>query len=240
MGTNINREPVFRFKQFEVRDCVGAMKVGTDGVLVGAWCPVAGIERAVDAGTGTGLIALMLAQRGVRRITAVEVNEQAAAEALSNVHSSPWSSCIEIMNADISLLDIRELKPQLIVSNPPFFNETLHSPDQARCAARHEGSLSFDSLLKMAGEALDDDGALVFISPADREKDIIFSAAMRRMQLQRQTFVHTVATKPPKRILWQFGKRVCAPEMSTLTIRQQNGEYSEEYRFLTSQFYLNL
>ena len=126
MGTNINREPVFRFKQFEVRDCVGAMKVGTDGVLVGAGGPGAGIERAVDAGTGTGLIALMLAQRGVRRITAVEVNEQAAAEALSNVHSSPWSSCIEIMNADISLLDIRELKPQLIVSNPPFFNETLH------------------------------------------------------------------------------------------------------------------
>ncbi|MDE5744253.1 MAG: methyltransferase, partial [Paramuribaculum sp.] len=124
MGNNRNRESFFRFKKFSVRDSAGAMKIGTDGVLLGAWVPVSGVKRAIDIGCGTGLIAIMLAQRGVERVVGVEIAENAAAESKENVANCVWNKTIEIVTGDATTLNFDNYQPELIVSNPPFFSKS--------------------------------------------------------------------------------------------------------------------
>ncbi len=240
MGNNRNRESFFRFKEFSVRDSAGAMKIGTDGVLLGAWVPVSGIERAVDVGCGTGLISLMLAQRGVAQIYGIEISDAAAKEAESNVSESIFANNIQIIAGDATEMELAGFKPQLIVSNPPFFADSLKCGTDDRTTARHEGSLSFDNLIKLSAGALDCCGMLAFISPADREKDIDFAAVMHRMYVARKTFVRTVPGKSPKRILWLLSKPLCETRVDSLQIRNESGEYSNDYINLTKDFYLHL
>lgn len=240
MGNNRNRESFFRFKKFSVRDSAGAMKIGTDGVLLGAWVPVVGIERAVDIGCGTGLISLMLAQRGVKHIYGIEISDAAAREAEENVIGSSFADNIQIVAGDATLLDLSCLSPQLIVSNPPFFADSLKCDTADRTTARHEESLSFDNLIRLSAEALACDGMLAFISPADREKDIDFATVMHRMYVARKTFVSTVAGKTPKRILWLLSKKLCETCVDSLLMRDENSVYSTDYINLTKDFYLHL
>ena len=240
MGENRHRESTFRFKRFSVNDAAGAMKVGTDGVLVGAWADVSGVCNAVDVGAGTALIALMLAQRGVGHITAFEINRQAAEEAIANVAASPWPDAVKVMAGDALTADIAALHPQLIVSNPPFFTETLQSPDQARAAARHQSgdSLGPLSLLELAAENLEAAGSLAFISPAAARDEILFQAAIHRLYPSRITTVRHSPCHPAKRILWQFAKRACPLAENELCIRDDAGAFTAEYLSITSPFYL--
>lgn len=240
MGVNPDREPVFRFKQFEVRDSVGAMKVGTDAVILGALTPVEDIQRALDIGTGTGILSLMLAQRGVGSVTGVEIDKAAADEAALNISRSRWRDSIEIVCGDVMEIDLSRFKPQLIICNPPFFADALKGPDEARNLARHEASLGFESLIRLSARDLDDDGLLAFISPADRESDIVFAMSIARMHIAKKTYIKTTHAKSPKRILWLSGKKNIVTETTTLIIHGNDSGYTDEYISLTSPFYLHL
>ncbi len=236
MGANRNREGVFRFKRFEVRNELAAMKVGTDGVLLGAVCPIEGCVNALDVGTGTGLIALMLAQRSESlRITAVEIDREAASEARLNVEASPWHDRIAVVEADFNKMVSEGFAERydIVVSNPPYFSTELKSPDASRAMARHEAGLSYDTLVASAPALLTPQGVMAFISPADREDDITMSVALRGLHITRLISVYTkIGAKTPSRLIWIIATR------PTPMCREAVYIGSAEYRELTSDFYL--
>ncbi len=236
MGANRNREGVFRFRRFEVRNELAAMKVGTDGVLLGAVCPVEGCVNALDVGTGTGLIALMLAQRSESlRITAVEIDREAASEARLNVEASPWHDRIAVVEADFNKMVSEGFAERydIVVSNPPYFSTELKSPDASRAMARHEAGLSYDTLVASAPALLTPQGVMAFISPADREDDITMSVALRGLHITRLISVYTkIGAKTPSRLIWIIATR------PTPMCREAVYIGSAEYRELTSDFYL--
>ncbi|MDE6651639.1 MAG: methyltransferase [Paramuribaculum sp.] len=240
MGNNRNRESFFKFKQFSLSDNAGAMKIGTDGVLLGAWIPIDGIRSAIDVGCGTGLISVMLAQRGVEHIVGIEIDKNASNEALCNISNCAWHENISIINSDVTTIDLSIYSPDLIVSNPPFFSESLHCNDKARSIARHEGNLNFRSLIELSSKALGKNGFLAFISPSDREEEIVFSAAMNKLFVCRKTYVKTVPSKSPKRILWLLSKQLCSTSENVIFIKTTSGYYSSDYINLTKDFYLHL
>lgn len=137
-------------------------------------------------------------------------------------------------------IDLSRFKPQLIICNPPFFADALKGPDEARNLARHEASLGFESLIRLSARYLDDDGLLAFISPADRESDIVFAMSIARMHIAKKTYIKTTHAKSPKRILWLSGKKNIATETTTLIIHGNDSGYTDEYISLTSPFYLHL
>lgn len=229
---------VFRFRQFEVCHRRSAMKVGTDGVLLGAWCMLNHGESAWDVGAGTGLIALMLAQRGAGHVDAVEIDAVAAEEAAGNIAGSPWPDRIAVCKGDISSVETALASPDLIVSNPPFFTETLHSPKTDRATARHEGSLTFGTLFDIAARRLRANGRLACIAPSQRCRELIFEAQLRRLHLARLTHIRTVATKEPKRVLMEFTPAPVSRCLKNDLIIKDNGAYTDDYRRLTSDFYL--
>ena len=143
-------QPFFQFKQFTVWHDKCAMKVGTDGVLLGAWTPVESSARILDIGTGTGLVALMLAQRCSASVIALEIDGKAAQQAAENITRSPWGSRIEVVCQDFRLYSNKNnsLKYDTIVSNPPYFTDSLKCPDSQRNTARHNDNLSYEELLK--------------------------------------------------------------------------------------------
>lgn len=234
----------FRFKQFAVDDSQCAMKVGTDGVLLGAWADVAGAKGVLDIGCGSGLIALMLAQRapGVY-VTGVEIDEAASADAAANSVASPWGDRVQVVNCDIREFDAELCHPLLVVSNPPFFTETLHSPDTARSLARHGTEFGVKELIELAARMLTEPGdSLAFIAPAERDDEIEFMLALNRLEVRRKTYVSSRDGRTPFRTLWQvYGDSVgrIYPEISYLCIRNRENKFTQEYVNLTSEFYLD-
>lgn len=230
---------MFDFKQFSIDDSRCGMKVGTDGVLLGAWTDTAGMTEILDAGTGSGLIALMLAQRSTEaRITGVELDADACLDARDNAAASPWADRIEIVNADFNTFTAGR-KFDLIVSNPPFFTEKLQSPDPGRASARHEGGFGVESLIANAPALLSDNGSLSFIAPSQRDSEIEFLTELARLHLKRRCHVSSTERKAPMRTLWQLSVKPCGmPETTTLAIRTSDGQLTEPYKALTSSFYL--
>lgn len=232
-------ENIFRFKKFELMQERSAMKAGTDGVLLGAWCDVLNAQRVLDIGTGTGLISLMVAQRNERAvITAVEISEDAAGEAEYNFSRSPWKDRLEVKLCDFTQFQPEE-KFSLIVSNPPFFLTGNSSEDKNRAMARHTATLPFDKLFAQAYRLLDEKGVFAIITPDTIKTDVEFVAGDANFWLKKQVFVHTKENKAPKRILWEFVKYPVEIERSDLNIRDKDNEFSEKYRNLTSEFYLD-
>lgn len=213
------------------------MKVGTDGVLLGAWAEVPERGLVLDAGAGSGLIALMLAQRADCRVTAVEADHEAAACCCQNVANSPFSSRIEVVTADIMAWK-NPHRYDLIVSNPPFFAETLHSPDARRASARHASDFSPVSLIELATEWLADDGRLAMIIPSAQEVEVTYAAEMHRLKVRRICYVSTVEGRCPERVMMSFARIDGPIERSVLTLRDRSGVYTQQFINLTNQFYL--
>lgn len=207
------------------------MKVGTDGVTLGAWARCSG--RVLDVGCGCGLIGLMAAQRGASEVVMVEIDPAAAREAAENVAKSLWSSLIETRCCDFLTAD--EEKFDNILSNPPFFATGEHAPDPARAAARHQGRLTPDAFMAKAARMLAPDGRVSVIIPADLERDWAFAARMAGLQFTRRAglFTRKRATEP-RRLLMEFGAVTSAvvPELSELHI------HSDDYKKLVNDFYL--
>ncbi len=246
----------FRFRQFAVAHDRCAMRVNTDAVLLGAWCPLpdeAPEPRILDIGTGSGVIALMLAQRcPAARITAIDIDEPSALQARENFLASPWPDRLTAQH--ISLQELASRKPRsprkprqprfdLILSNPPYFRNALRNPDPRRSDARHTDTLSFDELCRCSAELLADDGTLALVLPADAEAEIITIAAQYNLSPTYLTRVYTNATQPPKRILIALKKSpLCRDGIPCRLSREPKTENlllgSPEYRTLCGDFYL--
>lgn len=243
MSEKKSKQYVFNFQQFAITHCDSAMKVGTDGVLLGAWTPIKKSKKILDVGCGSGLIALMLAQRCDSDIIGIEINELAAQEAILNSKNSPWSDKISIINGDITLAEFQDTLPQpdLIVSNPPFFTEDLKSPEIARSVARHESALGVRTLIEIAAKILSTDGRLCFISPTDRADEIEFTATISKMNISKRMDIRTTTTKNPVRTLWELSKKSTDDFTYEIqSLRDDSGKYSEWYCSLTKDYYTHL
>lgn len=230
----------FRFKQFEISQENAPMKVGTDGVLLGAWVSGSHAKKALDIGTGTGLIALMLAQRNSEiQITAIEPNQLALNDARINIENTEWSNRIELVD---SLLGdfVPVSKFDLIISNPPFFQRDLISPNEGRSMARHAADFDHIAFAK-ARNFLEESGVLAGIYPVSIFKE--FDSAARTLGLlpRRICEVQPTPSKAPHRILFEYTfTEVENCTFSTLIIEEKGRhKYSEKYIDLTREFYLN-
>lgn len=250
---NPNRETVFRFKQFAVVNRLSAMKVGTDGVLLGAWAlctsenPTASNtspspRRILDVGCGTGLIALMMAQRFPSAdVFAIELDTASADEASANFEASPWADRLHLIQGDFLQAKIKQ-EFDLIVSNPPFFTNGLVAPDQARHQARHESALPLASLIKRSLPILSPTGKIALVLPADRLQElsaILQNSICSELTLSRVCMVSTVPTKPPRRLLAELDRQALSPSAEQLSIHDGNGCFTQRYINLTKDFYLN-
>ena len=218
----------FRFKQFTVRQERCAMKVGTDGTLLGAWA--CGGRHILDVGTGTGLIALMMAQRFPdATITGIDIDEDAVSQAQENVAASPFAPRMMITRQDVATM---EGTFDAIVSNPPYFSNSMHSPDAQRTLARHADTLPYRTLMGCAFRLLTKDGELSVVVPTDYKKLMESEAALAGFFKHRECAVKTTASKPPKRWLLAFCKhpQPLSADEGVLT--------SSWYEELTKDFYL--
>ena len=232
----------FDFKKFRVYQDQCAMKVGTDGVLLGAWTPIdVTVQRILDVGTGTGLVALMLAQRSCAYIVGVEIDADASKQAASNVFASPFSDRIRIVHADIMSYQSAD-KFELVVCNPPFFQSSLQSPDEQRNMARHcEFCLTFENLIINVRRLIQPQGSFVVIIPKDAEKDFLDIAATQHFTLARRLSIFTTPRKPSKRVILSlcYTTEALTPVEETLLLAGEGGaQRSEAYALLTQDFYL--
>lgn len=234
--------PYFQFKQFTVYHDRCAMKVGTDGVLLGAWANASGAGTALDIGTGTGLIALMIAQRNTNAlIDAIDIDLDAVAQAKDNINNSPFSSRIACFNT--SLQDFQEQtdrKYDLIVSNPPFFIQSLKSPVWSRTLARHTDSLTMKDLIRGASLLLSERGRLSIIYPYEYKDELQLLAQQSGLFTSYIVNVYPTDDSSPKRVLMEFSKVVSDFSESNLVIEKKRHVYSDEYAALTKDFYLKL
>lgn len=233
--------PFFRFKRFTVYHDKCAMKVGTDGVLLGAWAHVEGAREVLDAGAGTGLIGLMVAQRNLSaRITAVELNATAAEQARENVIQSPFADRMTVIGDDFRHY-ARTVPGKFdhVVCNPPYFTASLPSPDEHRTLARHAVTLAPDELLESAGGCLKEKGRLSLILPEEALDHWKETAREKNLFIKKITWVHPRAGTPPKRVLLEFTKQEAnPPNIGQLTIETERHRYTEEFIALLKDFYL--
>ena len=248
---------VFRFKYFNVVNERSAMKVNTDGVLLGAVMTILPADRRLlDIGTGTGTIALMAAQRALGipgqagddemgagddvMIDAIDVDEPSASEAAANFCESPWAEHLRAHN--LSLQDFADSEPckyDLIFSNPPYFEDSCIAPDERKSTARHTSvGLSYRDIFEFASERLAENGRVSLVLPADQEAALCRHARMCGLHLFRIVRIRTVERKAPMRIITEFSRQRCqTPAEEMLTIMNE-GKYTQEYLSLTKDFYL--
>jgi tRNA1Val (adenine37-N6)-methyltransferase len=242
LGEIKNNKNSFQFKQFTVEQAKTAMKVGTDGVLLGAWTDFSQAEKVLDIGTGTGLIALMAAQQCEAEITAVEIEKSAAEQAKRNFENSLWKKRLTIINLSLSdFVQQNNYKYDVIVCNPPFFTNSLKNPNAERSLARHNDSMPFDELLKYSSELLAVKSRLSLILPAEIEFEFLKTAKKNGLFPNKITGVSSNPQMPVKRILIEFSKEKISPKKNYISIETcERHSYSDEYINLTREFYLKM
>ncbi len=231
----------FKFKQFIINQERCAMKVGTDGCLLGAWANLSESSNILDVGCGSGLIALMVAQRCPgAMVTGVELDEAAASQAQENADCSPWKERIKIVHKDFLHYHPEE-KFDTILSNPPYFTSSMKCPDDKRTKARHDDSLASGDLLAHAYKLLLDGGKISIVIPTEQKSVWHEQAVALGLRLTRVTYIHTRPNVAPKRVLLEFTKSDNANICETdFTLEDEPGKYSAEAVKLLQPFYLKL
>jgi len=236
----------FQFQRFRIEQSQCAMKVSTDACLLGAAADLTGATRLLDIGTGTGLLALMAAQRHATvAIEAVEIDAAAAIQAAANVAASPWAGRITVHHLSLAEYAVRQPTPfSHIVCNPPFFRQSLRSPDAARTTARHEAAdtLSFESLAAFAADFLLGDGLLTVLLPPSEMEAFERAAATAGLHLATRLVVRHRPGSRPLRHITGFRRGPTAVVETELTIRIATDEavYSTKFQTLLAGFYLAL
>ncbi len=233
----------FRFKQFTIQQDQCAMKIGTDGVLLGASAPISEQTNSIlDIGAGTGVIALMLAQRSAAEtIEALEIDDPAYEQCVHNFEASPWADRLFCYHAGLDEFVAELDEPyDLIVSNPPFYAEQVSSGNTARDMARQNQSLPFDELLEGVSQLLAEDGLFATIIPFKEEKDFIVLANAFKLIPHKIVHVKGNPTSEFKRSLLTFGFQKKKLITETLTIELERHKYTTAYKELTKEFYLKM
>lgn len=231
---------MFRFKQFTVRQERAAMKVGTDGVLLGAWADLEDAGTILDVGTGTGVIALMAAQRNPQAVVdALDIDAEACLDARENAEASPWKERIRVFDCALQEFEPGR-KYDCVVCNPPFFVRSTQTPDERRTLARHCATLSHEELAEHAARLLSPTGCFCTILPVTETGQLTEYARRAGLFPKRVTYVHPTPAKAPKRILTTFVKQEATPAEEHLVVEVGRLRYSEAYTALTKDFYLYL
>jgi len=229
----------FRFKEFTIIQEKSAFRVGTDGVLLGAYADVTGVKSILDIGTGTGLIAIMLAQRSNADIVALEPDRESFIEATGNVSLSPWKTRIKVEECTL-----QEYSPvpgvfDLIVTNPPYFIDSLKNPEPRTAAARHNATLTTADLLKGVSLLMSDDGRFQVILPYVEGTIFIAEAQQYGLYCNNILKIRPLPTSEIKRLILTFSRTRQKATERFLTIEYgRRHEFTEEYKNLTRDFYL--
>lgn len=244
--------PYFQFKQFTVQQAQTAMKVCTDACILGAWAAndtqIQNAQSIVDIGTGTGLLSLMLAQKTKASITAVEIEPNAYAEALANIAQSPWPEQIKVIQNSIqdfsnNLSNNAVTKFSCVISNPPFFEGDLKSPQNAKNLASHSVELPWEVLAQNVSTLLDDGGSYFVLIPTLRSYTMQKLCENNGLQLTEEVLVYNDAKHIPFRALQKFTKstsQLGQPTRSKLVIKQPDNQYTNDFVALLKDYYLYL
>ena len=233
----------FRFKQFSLEQDRCAMKVGTDGVLLGAWTSLDhDPESIMDIGSGSGLMALQLAQRSdAPMIDAVEIDHDAFEQCVANFEASPWSDRLFCYHASIQeyASEIEE-EYDLIICNPPFFDQDVRSTDPKRDLARFEDALPLKHLMICALHLLSAEGRLSIVIPKEKEEEALALAAELDLFPRRLCRVQGSPNSPIKRVMLEFGLEQTPIQEQLLMLRNEDGSWTDEYVNLVDEFYLDI
>ncbi len=228
----------FTFKQFTINQDQSAFKVGTDAVLLGAASEVEGASRILDIGTGTGLIAIMLAQRCGAEIVAIEPDNNSFLQAVGNVNNCPWKARIALVNSRLQNY-FPDVKFDLIVSNPPYFTDSLRNPDPVKSATRHTDSLSNEELLESVKRLLKDDGKFQVIMPWVEGNLLIAAASGHGLYCNGVLKIRPTPSGELRRLIISFSRKKSISTEKFLTIEHgKRHEFTQDYINLTRDFYL--
>ncbi len=234
----------FNFKKFSVQQDKCAMKIGTDAVLLGAWCPIDNNPISVlDIGAGTGILSLMIAQRSnAEQIDAIEIEENAYEECVSNFENAPWSDRLFCFHAGLDeFVDEPEEEYDLIISNPPFYSEDYKTKDSQRDLARFQDALPFEDLIEAADLLLSENGIFAVIIPFKEEEKFIDLCSKVELFAIKITRVKGSHTTPVVRSLLAFKRlELSVLEAEELVIEVIRHEYTDDYISLTKEFYLKM
>lgn len=228
----------FQFKQFTIQQDRCALKVGTDGMVLGAWAVVEGARRILDIGTGTGLLALIAAQRNTTAwIDAVEIDDASAEQAAENAATSPWRDRVRVHR-----MDVRRMKSDepydLIICNPPFYAGEMDSPDARKGLAKHSGELTFEELVKAVSRLIASDGRFACIIPMNREAELLKLAWDADLPVIRRCELRYLEVRPPKRVLLELSPSRTALQREELVVEHTPGVFTGAYRALLSELML--
>lgn len=232
----------FRFKKFAVYHDKCAMKVGTDGVLLGAWAKIRDAKNVLDIGTGTGLITLMLSQRSnnLLSIDAIDIDECAILQARENIERTEFKNLQCVHSSLQDYVSVCNRKYDLIVSNPPYFSSSLHSPDGQRTLARHTDSLPMEEFMNISAGLLSVEGYLSIIFPHSEKDQLIELAENTGLFVSRITNVYPMSHLPAKRVLLEFSLLKQQAEVTDLIIEKERHIYTDDFSELVKDFYLKL
>ncbi len=232
----------FQCKQFTIQQQCCAHKVGTDSILLGAWVNLDKVKKAFDIGAGCGILSLMIAQRNKdTRIFGVEIDTASFNQALININNSPWSDRISILNTSLQKFGKNRYKYDLIITNPPYFVNSLPSPDDKRTTARHAHTLTLHEIIQFSEKHLEPDGKLALIIPTKQFIYFTDILQVKKWYLYRITKVFPNYKKDSHRVLIECGKEKRGFEYDELIIESNERHvYTKKYAELTKEFYLNI
>ncbi|MEJ5053098.1 tRNA1(Val) (adenine(37)-N6)-methyltransferase [Sphingobacterium sp. MYb382] len=231
---------VFKFKQFVVDQGNCAMKINTDGVLLGGWATEANVSAVLDIGTGTGVIALMLAQRYPgAAVDAIEIDEVAAQQAAYNFEVAPFTNSMQVLEGSFEAYQDSDTRYDLIVSNPPFYTNALHNPDARKKLARHADAPFFEKLIAFVAAKLNDNGSFHCIVPTELADWMVATLLpMHQLFLQAELEIRSFAEEPVIRKILKIGKEEKRLQQDGLAIYAERGVYSEAYKTVLKPFFL--